>query len=463
MDGARHPVEALVHDLAHHAIEIADTMNRSPPPLLYNTRLALNSTLRAAKKNWRSGSVSSGLGPVARVPPAKHVQHVIVAGGFGRDSFNPCEVQDVAQRLARIATHCELVLNDGDEPSAEQPVVMGLLTALCASADEPVLLVIQSHGNLAPDGQFITELDEGICVPGTPLLYNIGTLRHAPVQIFISSCLGWSFLEGVPHLPEGSVVVVLAPQGRSVASDDIRMMNINLDKLRCLHAFSMLLLYCTNALKTKTPPSVFMPNGTIIDLECQLALIINQRLGEADRMLIHQQLDELVGTDRVNYSMALIETLGSVGAVGENDYGMALAIAAVLSGVVVEPDARTPLVPQPTIHNVIRGTVEAVQTFELPQLNLKLAGVKAMFSQRGKAVVLQDGSSIYLSEKRDRVLLKFKGQIVVLLLQKLVACEVLKVQEIQGDAETIAHFRQNGVLQAVGASPIRGASLSSFA
>lgn len=438
-------------------------MNRSAPSLLYNTRLTLNSTLKAAKKSFRSGSTSSGIRPSVRISPARHVPHVVVVGGHGRDTFNPCEVKDVAQRLALIAPHCELVLNDGDEPSEELPVVMGLLTSLCASADEPVLLVIQSHGNLAPDGHFITELDEGVAVSGTPLLHNIGSLRQAPVQIFISSCLGWSFLEGVPHLPEGSVVVVLAPAGRSVTSDDIHILNINLGKLKCLNAFSMLLLYCASALKRRTPPSVFMPNGTIIDLECQLDLIRNQRLGEAHLMLIHQQLDDLVGADRVNDCIALVERLESVGGVSENDYGMALAIAAVLSGVVVETGAMTPPVSQPTVHNVIRGTVEAVQPIELPQLNLKLASVKAMLEERGKAVVLQDGSSIYLSEKRDRVLLKFKSQIVVLLLQKLVGCEVLKVQEIQGDAETIAHFRQNGVLQAVDASPIQGTAIANFA
>lgn len=435
-------------------------MIRCSSSFLYNdAQLKLDSTLKTAKARMPSGPVPSGPGPCGHVPPAGHVPHVVVMGGPGKDVFTPGEVRNVAQRLAPLASRCELIVNDGGRSGAPQPVATGLITSLRASPKEPVLLVVRTHGSLAPDGHFKTELDEGVELSGTSLLHIIGSLRQAPVQIFISSCLGWSFLEGVPHLPEGSVVVVLAPEGRSVTSDDVRTLNINLDTLKCLSAFSMLLLYCACALKTKIPPSVFMPNGAIIDLECQLDSIRKKRLGEADRALVHQQLDDLVGAGRVNETMALVETLESVGDVSEDDYGMALAVAAVLGGIVVEAAAVTP-VPQATLHDVIRGTTEEIQTMKLPQLNLGHEGVKAMLAERGKAVVLKDGSAIYLSKERDVMLLlqKSKGKTVTVLLQKLVGCEVLKIQEIQGDAETIAQFQQNGVLQA-DASPVQGTSI----
>lgn len=434
----------------------------SPPPFLYNTKLKRDPMLKVGNARASSELVPDRLRLAKHASPAEHVPHVIVVGGPGMGVFTPNEVSDVARRLACIASQCELVLNDGDEPSAKQPVAMGLVTSLRASADKPVLLFVRTHGNVADNGSFSTEFDDGIALPGAPLLHLIGSLRQVPVQMFMSSCQGWRLLEGVHALPEGSVVVVLAPEGRNVCSDDVRTLNVHLDKLKSLNTFSLLLLYCACALMSKTPPSVFMPNGVVIDLECQLDSIRKKRLGKADRELIHQQLDDLVGASRVTHSIQLIENLDSVQSLDEREYGMALAVAAVLSGVVVEPRASAPSVSQPQVHNVIRRSVETVQSRELPQLNLNHEGVRAALAQRGKAIVLPGTSGIYLSKDLDRMLLKLNDQVAVVMLERLVIGDVFKVKDIQGRPEVIAHFQKIGVLQANPASQAFGPSITTF-
>eukprot|EP00952_Eustigmatos_sp_NYUAD-ZCMA_P000912 3886-Eustigmatos_ZCMA.PRE.1 len=94
----------------------------SPPPsFLYKDKLKLDPSLKAAKTGMSLGVVSTGLKPGTLVPPAGHVPHVIVVGGPGRDSFRPQDVENVARNLARIASRCELVVNDHDLPDVRCP------------------------------------------------------------------------------------------------------------------------------------------------------------------------------------------------------------------------------------------------------------------------------------------------------------------------------------------------------
>jgi hypothetical protein len=430
------------------------------PSFLYNDKLKLDASLKAAKTGMSLGVVSTGLKPGTFMPPAGHVPHVIVVGGPGQKSFRPPDVAGVARGLARIASHCELVVSEQDVPDVQCPVRTQLLSALRASSDRPTLLVFRAHGIRGDNGHFEIVIDAMGPTSGTLLFQDIGASRRAPVEIVMSSCHGRGGLEGVRHLPEGSVVVVFAPEGQPVLSDDVRTMNAQLGKLKCLSALGMLLLYCACALTATTPPSVFMRDGSIIDLQTCLDSTLGKRVAGSDRALIHQQLDHLLDAERVNEGIHMLESLPSSKDIPRQQYGLALAIAAVLSGIVVDPNATASPVPDPVVHNLIRHTVDFSHAPRVPQLNLKHEGVKAMLKRRGSVIRLPDQSEICFSPHHEHMLLKAKGETAVARLQKLEGCEVFKVKAIEGTPEAIAHFQQNGVLQAVAAPASRGTSFT---
>lgn len=365
-------------------------------------------------------------------------------------------MREVALQLAPMSDRCELIAH-ADGSGGAVPFIAGLLASLKRSGGTPVLLIMRAHGLMmewrgldpisrmqasVPDGGgFVLKIDENTLSSGTRLFQTIGMVRKAPVHIFMTSCFGRPVLEASRHLPEGSVVVVLASEGQAVLSADVDALYAKVGQLKCLSAYGLLLLHCACAMTQRISPSVYLPNGVIIDLETQLDAVQGHAVSASARFSIHQQLDDLMGADEVNASIALIESCDPI---SDEAYGKALAVAAVLSGLTVDPGAVAPRNAQATVHNVLSGTEEFVDP---PALNMDHEHVKSMLARRGQVIILPDRSALVYGKTIDCALLKFEGETIKVVLAVDRSAGMLKVKTVEGPLKAIAHFQRIGVLR----------------
>lgn len=237
--------------------------------------------------------------------------------------------------------------------------------------------------------------------------------------------------------------MTLAPRGSSVRGRDVRALRANLHKLPCLSAFGLLLLYCACGLKSRTPPIVFMPDGTILELAHQLEMRQGTTISAADRSLIHEQLDHMDGSTRVKRAIEWIEA-GQY--IPDTDYGMALAVAAVLSGITVAPWAAAERPVVPMVHDVLSGAHRLVDP---PELNLDNPWVGVMLARPDVVIGGDRDSKGQWHTQGNYLALESNGHGMQVVLASVPGSGVVSVRSVWAScAQAVEHFQRMGVLQA---------------
>jgi hypothetical protein len=410
----------------------------------------------------------------AGVPPATHAEllealwgadapslpsadHVLVVGGPGGTAFDAEELRCLAGLYAGVVGQCHLVVDRGSSASGdEEPVLEGLIFALEQAAGQSTLIVVEAHSVLYRDGLTLT-LDEGVDTLIGPFFDAIASTRvGVPVQLFLGCCKGQLALAEAHRLPKGSVVVVLSPGDDDVKSRDFDALSTGFGS-RCDNAFGLLQIYCVS-LKSRTPPAVCMPDGSVLALEERLGSVCRKSgFTDHEKALIHQQLDGIDGEARVHAALRCIES-GEY--IPDRHYGMALAIAAVLGGVTVGPSGGVGPRLEPSLHDVLQALEEPIhpEPAPLPSLNLDSPAMRVLLGRpNGTQVLLstpqdpRQSIGFYNRKKRSNegaMSLKCPKGTLHLTLDIDPDTQLVHIVAIEGRQKVLEHFCQLGVLQA---------------
>ena len=389
--------------------------------------------------------------PIYSGPPADDVTHVIVVGGPGGTAFTAQDPRCFAEDLSNRVENCQLIVNDCGLPHTEQPVKQGLLDSLAASANVRTLVYLQAHGEIR-GGEHVINLDGDVWVPSRTLFEAIAKSRKAPVEIFMTCCYGEAALRDAHCLPEGSVVVALSPSDLTTSGGAIENLRDNIQRACGVNAFGLLLTYCGASMMDRVSPSLVMPGGSIRSLERMLDSLQGRTFSSEDKALFHEQLDGLVGGARLDDVIAKIEACDPrADFIAFVDYGLALAIAAVSSGVRTAKPNEAAVSSEPTERasgqdQTVINVLGAPVANPWPRPRVEHPCVADMFARPGTVVDLShrskgewdsDTNTLYLRVGIERVFLEFTRH---------PRNGSLMVRSIRGRPEAIAALQEDGVL-----------------
>jgi len=401
--------------------------------------------------------VDAVFGPDA--PSLPSADHVVVVGGPGGKEFDADELRCLAGLYAGTVAHCHLVADSG--PSASGNILEGLVWTLeNQAARQSTLIVLEAHSVLHGDGSLTLTFDEGVDTEIGAFFDAIADARGmadahggVPVQLFLACCKGGLALAEAHRLPPGSVVVVLSPGHEDVRSRDFDALTTGFGD-RCDTAFGLLQVYCV-ALKSRIPPSVRMPDGSVLALDEQLGAIQRRKISDPEKALIHQQLDGIDGEARVLNALRFIES-GEF--IPDSHYGMALAIAAVLGGVTVGASGGIGPLLEPVVHHVLEDVDEPIhdEPAPLPTLNLQSSVVQVLLQRpNGTQVLLssphepQKTVGFYQRKKRSpegSMSLVSPHGTLQLDLEIDTETEAVRVVKVDGRRRVMAYLCQLGLL-----------------
>jgi hypothetical protein len=322
---------------------------------------------------------SGAVPPAAFGTPAMDVERAIVVSVPGKRVFNVDDSRQVATSLACWVDNTRLIAAGEPGLSVGQSVKQGLMDALAAAPQERMLVFLDAHGEVV-NGRLCVCLDGDEWLPVDDLFRAIAAHHEGPVELWMTACHGGLGQKHVDLLPPGSVLVALAEGNQVVSASAVNRLRDCLPLLRGVNAFGMLLCFCATSLKSIMHPSISVSGGGSRDLDAGLRWYKGKVLTKEHERLVHEQLDGLVGPDRVNEVIGRIEDHQA--AIWSADYGLALAVVAVLMGVMSLPSG----------HPVRVDELVACPPDTVPlglTLNTNLPSLSRMFRERGRTQLLE--------------------------------------------------------------------------
>lgn len=335
-----------------------------------------------------------------------NVERTIVVGGPGGTAFTADDTRSIAKGLATRLENTQAIVSGDKSLVGQEPVKDGFLLALAKSPVERTLLFVQAHGDYE-EGVFCIQLDMGVWLPVAELFQAITECHEGPVEIFLTSCYGAGALKHAHLLPRGSVLVVLSPAEETTAGAQVDCLSDHLPMLAGVNAFGLLLAYCAVTGGGGIPPAVVADDGQVVLLDDALQCRRGRVLSDMEKALLHEQLDGYVGWERVNEVAAQVEGHGFIDA---RDRGMAMAIAAVLSGVttlVQEPATTARCAPASAALTNVRMRMN---TFEVARMFSEAPGSSFRLSLEVRGRWNSVGNTVVLRVEDENVTIVFTGE-----------------------------------------------------